>query len=333
MKKVYILIILVIFFILALVFLTVDIKEDPLDPVSEEPLEEVTQVSIVAEDVDGDYYFIGTGISTIINKYVDNIGASCTSSSSSLDNLKYVNNGEIEFTFATSYLTQLAYDGLEYYSGQPLESIRVVAALYPQTAQFVVPKKLGLETVDDLEDKKVSLGLFNSETSRIAESYLIAHGLILDDIEAVYLDDRNALEALKSEEIDCMFISSKVPERIIADASAILEIDLMEIDSKSVDNLASTFPLFETETILPRTYKGVRKYVLTGSVPVFLITGVDVDEDTVYRITKSIFENGDELASIHNFNLQINDTDMVWDFFIPLHPGAEKYYIEKGVLE
>jgi hypothetical protein len=333
MKKLYILIILVISFIWTLIFLTGHLKEDPKEPVFEEHSEEVTEVSIVAEDVEGDYYFIGTGISTIINKYVDNIEASCTSASSSLDNIRHVNDGKEEFTFATSYLTQLAYDGLEYYSEQPLEKIRVVAALYPQTAQFVVPKKLGLETIGDLENKKVSVGLYNSEKSMIAASYLSAHGLTFDDVEVDYLDDRNALEALKSEEIDCVFISSKVPERIIADASAILEIDLLEIDSKEVNNLISTFPLFETETILPRTYKGIHKYVLTGSVPVFLVTGEGVDDDTVYRITKSIFENGDELASIHNFNLQIKDTEIVWDFSIPLHSGAERYYIEKGILE
>lgn len=293
--------------------------------------EEVKRISLATGGTAGTYYPVGSGITAIITKYVDGVEATAESTGASVANLKMIRDGKIDMILAASNTAYAAYSGEQPFNDKPVKNIRGIAALYPEIFQFVVLKDSGLEKVSDLKGKKVAVGAPGSGTERTAKMLLKAHGITYDDIEPQFLKFGEAITALKDRLIDCAIIGSGIPTSAVVDASASLDINLLEVDKDVMDEFLKKVNFMRLETIPEGTYNGVNKDVLTVARPALLITHEKMEDEIVYEITKALFEHIDELERVHAQGKNIKLENALKAMSIPLHPGAEKYYKEVGL--
>lgn len=300
---------------------------------NEEAKESVVRVSLATGGTAGTYYPIGSGITAIITKYVDSVEATAESTGASVANSKMLRDGEIEFILCSASTASSAYNGKETFQGKPAANMRGIASLYPEVFQFIALESSELEKVADLKGKKVAVGSAGSGTERISKLLLEAHGITYDDIEPQFLGFGEAVTALKDRLIDSAIVGSGLPTSAVVDASASLDINLLEVDRQAMENAIKEYKFLKLQTIPEGTYNGVNKDVLTVATPALFITTKDMDEEVIYNITKALFENIEEIERVHAQGKNIKLETAVEAMSVPLHPGAEKYYKEKGILK
>lgn len=294
---------------------------------------EVRNVSLATGGTSGTYFAIGSGIAAIATKYVDSIEFTAESTGASVANCKLIRDGAVEFGLASASTVASAYNGREIFEGDPADNITGVIALYPEVFQLLVLKKSGLQEISDLEGKRVAIGTRESGTARIAKILLSAHGISLDDIDEKYMPFSEAVAALKDELIDCVIIGAGLPTSAVIDASASLEINLLEVDRKKMGEALKETPFLKFEVIPEGTYCDVNKDILTVSTPAILVASKNVEDQLVYEVTKAIFSNLSEIEGVHPQGRNINLMRALDAMPIPVHPGAEKYYREQGVID
>lgn len=291
------------------------------------------RVSLATGGTAGTYYPIGSGITAVITKYVDGVEATAESTGASVANSKMLRDGEIEFILCSASTALSAYQGKETFEGKPVDNMRGIASLYPEVFQFVALDSSGIEKVTDLKGKKVAVGAAGSGTERISKLLLQAHGITYDDIDAQFLGFGEAVTALKDRLIDCAIVGSGLPTSAVVDASASLDINLLEVDKTLMEKATEEYKFLKFETIPEGTYNGVNKDILTVATPALFITSEDMDEEVVYNITKALFENIEELERVHAQGKNVKLETATEAMSVPLHPGAERYYKEKGILK
>lgn len=298
-----------------------------------EQTNKILRVSLATGGTAGTYYPIGSGITAIITKYVDSVEATAESTGASVANSKMLRDGEIEFILCSASTASSAYQGKETFEGKAATNMRGIASLYPEVFQFVALTGSKLEKVTDLKGKKVAVGAAGSGTERISKILLEAHGITYEDIDPQFLGFGEAVTALKDRLIDCAIVGSGLPTSAVVDASASLDINLLEVDKPSMEKAIEEYKFLKFETIPEGTYNGVNKDILTVATPALFITKEDMDEEVVYNITKGLFENIEELERVHAQGKNVKLDTAIEAMSVPLHPGAEKYYKEKGMLK
>lgn len=295
---------------------------------------EIVRVSVATGGTSGTYYPIGSGITAITTKYVDGVEATAESTGASVANSKMLRDGKIEFILCSASTALSAYSGEgEAFEGKPADNMRGIASLYPEVFQFITLNGSGLEKVSDLKGKRVAVGAAGSGTERIAKILLEAHGVTYDDIDEQFLGFGEAVTALKDRLIDVAIVGSGLPTSAVVDASASLDINLLEVDKQMMGKALEKYVFLKFETIPEGTYNGVDKDILTIATPALFITSEEMDEEIVYNMVKALFENIEELERVHTQGKNIKLETAVEAMSVPLHPGAEKYYKEKGIIK
>ncbi|MCR4440773.1 MAG: TAXI family TRAP transporter solute-binding subunit [Peptococcaceae bacterium] len=290
------------------------------------------KVSIATGGTAGTYYPIGAAITAIITKYVPGVEATAESTGASVANLKMIAEKKVDFIMGAANTTLSAFKGEAPFE-KPIDNIRGITSLYPETFQFVVLKSSGLQTIYDLKGKRVVVGAPGSGTERTAKLLLTAHGIDYEDIKPQFLSFGEGVTALKDRLVDCAIVGSGIPTSAVVDASATLEINLLSIDPEAFKKIAADNPDLTVVTIPEGTYKGVNKDITTVASPALLTTHKDMDAEMVYQITKAIFSHLDEIKSAHAQGKNVTLDTALKGMSIPLHPGAEKFYKEKGLLK
>jgi hypothetical protein len=204
-----------------------------------------------------------------------------------------------------------------------------VAGLYDETCQIVASTKIN--SVEDLKGKTVSVGDAGSGVEFNAKQILSAYGISFDDINVVNLSFGDSADSIKDGKIDAAFVTAGAPTTAVVDLSTTTDIKILEIDDEHADALIAEHP-FYTKTIIPSgTYSKVDNDVQTVSVRATLVASTDVSEDTIYELTKALFESKDELAAAHEKFSTLDMDAAVAGISVPFHPGAKKYYAEQGI--
>ncbi len=293
----------------------------------------VERLSLATGGTAGTYYPIGSGIASIVMKHVPELEITAESTGASVANLKMLRDKRVDMIMGASNTSWGAYEGHPPFEGEPVKNIRGIACLYPEIFQFIVLERSGMKNIYDLKGKKVAVGAPGSGTERTAKMVLEAHGLSYEDIDEQFLNFGEAVTALKDRLIDCAIIGSGIPTSAVVDASTTLDVDLLALDFPVMKEFMTDRPYLTLITIPGGTYRGVDEDVTAVASPAILSAEKDLSEDTVYNITKAIFEHLDELAAIHAQGKMIKLETALSAMSIPLHPGAEKYYKEVGVLK
>jgi len=297
--------------------------------------------------VAGTYYPIGGLIADIISNPpgsrpcerggscgVPGLVAIAQSSNGAVANVNGIRTGALESGFVQSDVAYWAYTGTGIYSDEEkVDDLRAIASLYPESIHLVAREGAGIESVRDLVGKRVSLDEPGSGTLVDARIILDAFGLDEADLEPVYLKPSPGIAALKEGELDAFIIVAGYPTGSVADVCRSDGCELVPIEGPEVDALLEEYQFFTPDRIPAGVYEGVGE-TPTISVQALWVTSADVADDLIYGATKALWhENARKLLDDgHARGRSIVLEDALKGVGIPLHPGAERFYREVGLV-
>jgi uncharacterized protein len=290
--------------------------------------EKVDFIGIATGGTGGTYYPLGGTFAKIIEDETG-IKASASTSGASAENMASIKDGKTEIAFTQTDIASYASEGSQMFSDNKVENARGIATLYPETIQIVTTKDSGIKSVEDLKGKVVSVGEAGSGTLLNAEQILEIHGMKLEDLEARNLSFDDSTTGIQDGTIDAAFITSGTPTGAVEGLAATEDITIVPVESAKIAELIEKYPYYAEDEIPAGTYSKVDEAVTTVAVRAMLVTNADISEDVIYDITKAIFENTDKIT--HAKGELIKAENGLKGMGIELHPGAKKYFDEKGV--
>ncbi|OIU72473.1 TAXI family TRAP transporter solute-binding subunit [Rossellomorea aquimaris] len=292
--------------------------------------EKVDFIGIATGGTGGTYYPLGGTFAKIIEDETG-IKASASTSGASAENMASIKDGKTEIAFTQTDIASYASEGTQMFSDNKVENARGIATLYPETIQIVTTKKSGIKSVEDLKGKVVSVGEAGSGTLLNAEQILEIHGMKLEDLEARNLSFDDSTTGIQDGTIDAAFITSGTPTGAVEGLAATEDISIVPVESAKIAELIEKYPYYAEDEIPAGTYSKVDEAITTVAVSAMLVTNADISEDVIYDVTKAIFENTDQIT--HAKGKLIKAENGLKGMGIELHPGAKKYFDEKGISE
>ena len=289
---------------------------------------EVDFIGIATGGTGGTYYPLGGTFAKII-KDETGIESNASTSGASAENMAAIKDGKTEIAFTQTDIASYASEGTEMFKDNKVESARGIATLYPETIQIVTTKDSGIKSVEDLKGKVVSVGEAGSGTLLNATQILEIYGMKLEDLKARNLSFDDSTTGIQDGTIDAAFITSGTPTGAVEGLAATEDITIVPVDSAKISELIEKYPYYSEDEIPAGTYSKVDGAVTTVAVRAMLVTNADIPEDVIYDVTKAIFENTDKIT--HAKGKLIKAEDGLKGMGIELHPGAKKYFDEKGI--
>ena len=288
----------------------------------------------------GTYFPIGGMIANAISEAsgagVKGLVATAVASNGSLANINAIGGGQFEAGLTQADVAYWAWSGTGLFEGRPkVDTVRFVANLYPESVQIVVKKGSNIRTVADLKGKRVSLDEPGSGTLVDARIVLAAYGVSEKDIKPEYLKMGPAADRMRDGGLDAFFTVGGWPTGAIAElASSQGGVDLLAIDGEPADRLLKQYSFFSRDVIPAEAYKGSLE-TRTIAVGAQLVTSSKMSDDLVYGITKSLWndETRKLLDAGHAKGKLIRKETALAGAGIPVHPGAERFYREAGLIK
>jgi len=266
---------------------------------------------------------------------VDGLIASAVSSRGSVDNVNAIISGLRNSGFAQSDVAYWAYTGTGTMEGkEPAKDLRTIAALFQEHIHLVALKKSKINSVKDLKGKRVSLDEPGSGTYVDAKLILESNGLSTNDVKAEALKGKAATDALRNGKVDAIFVVAGYPTGAIVELASAVDIKLVPIDGSGAKALTSKYGFFSESPIPSGTYEGVES-VNTVAVGAQWFTSAKEDIDLIYKITKALWnKESRKLMDVgHAKGKTITPDTALSGVGVPLHPGAEKFYKEAGLIK
>ncbi|MDP4551425.1 TAXI family TRAP transporter solute-binding subunit [Alkalihalobacillus macyae] len=287
-----------------------------------------SELSLLTGGTGGTYFPLGGELANIIQDETDIESANAQSSGASVENMQILQDGDADIAFTQTDIAAYATKGELMFEDGKVDNIQAIGTLYPETIQVVTLQETGISSIDDLKGKKVSVGAPGSGTYANAEQVLEIHGISMEDIDAQHLAFDESTEGIQDGTIDAAFITSGTPTGAVEGLSAVKPVTILPIEDDKISELVEKYPYYAEDTIKSGTY-GLESEVKTVAVLAMLVTRSDLDEDYVYQLTKAIFDNSDKIT--HAKGEFITADSALEGVGIDLHPGAQKYFDEKGV--
>jgi uncharacterized protein len=281
----------------------------------------------------GTYYPLGGIIANAIS--TDRINVSAVATNGSVANVNGIVGGSMESGFSQADINSWAVNGTGIYQGKPkVEELRAIANLYPESVHIVVKKGLNLKSLADLKGKRVSIDEPGSGTLVNARAILGVFGVTEKDIRPEYLKQQQSTEKLKDGSLDAYFQTTGYPLGALVELAATNGFDLLPIEGEARDKILAQYKFFAKDNIPDGTYKDV-KGVETISVGAQWVTSSKQPEALVYEITKALWSDKTRAAldGGHAKGKTIQKSTALFGIGIPLHPGAERFYKEAGLLK
>jgi len=292
-------------------------------------------VRIATAGSGGNYYRLGSGLSTIWNDELENVQASVQATGGSVNNLDLLAEAEVEVAYLAGSVGKQAYDNTDAFADRPADrykTLRSIATVYSNPQWFLAMEWAPeIESLRDLQGKRVSVGMLGSQGEtwwRLTMEHL---GWTYDDIQAEYTVHEAAIDQVRNRQIDAVVWpdapgSASIQQIMDTGFARILDIDQDVIEY--FDELGLDFPY----TVPPRFVPGADREVETFAAPITFSTHDEMDADLVYELTKTMFENRERLAQVHPLANLMTLENALDGLPFPLHPGAERYYEEQGLL-
>jgi len=290
-------------------------------------------INILTGGTSGIYYPLGVGLAGIYGKALPNTKVSVQATKASVENLNLLEAGRGEVALTLGDALSLAWAGHEAAGyKRPLQNLRGISAMHSNYVQIVARADSGIRTLADIKGKRVSVGAPKSGTELNARAVFAAAGLKYSDFAKVeYLPYKQSAELLQNRQIDVTLQSAGLGSPALRDLANSVDIVFIPIPPKIVAEIGDKAYL--DGKIPANTYKGQTADVPVARIINFLVTQKNVSNDTVYRMTKAMYEHLDELVAAHAAAKSIKLDKAIVDMPVPLHPGAEKYYREVGLIK
>lgn len=288
-------------------------------------------INILTGGTSGVYYPLGVGLSKIYADNMEDVRTQVQSTKASVENLNLLQKGRGELALALGDSVKNAWEGNEEVGfPEKLDKLRGIAAVYPNYIQIVASQESGIKTFADLKGKSLSVGAAKSGTELNARTIFAAADMSYDDLgKTEYLPFSESVELIKNRQLDATLQSAGLGVASLKDLSTSLPVTLVAVPEDVVEKLG---PPYISASIPAGTYDGQGEDVTTVAVVNFLVTHSEVSDETAYQMTKLLFENLPALEAAHKAAASIKLENALKGMPVPLHPGAERFYKEKGLL-
>jgi len=296
--------------------------------------QEKYSLSIATGGTGGVYYPLGGGMANVLSKYVPGMQATAEVTGGSVDNLKLIATGKPYIALSMADAGQDAYRGEDKFKGNKVP-LRTLMILYPNRMHVVTIEGTGIAKMADLKGKRVSTGSPGSATEVMAFRVIEAAGLDKDkDMKRERLGVAESVNAIKDRKIDAFFWVGGLPTAAVTDLANTPGVTIKLIDhADTVAAMNKKYgPLYIQDVIPKATYRGMDADNRQATVWNILVSHENLSDQTAYNIVKTIFDKREDLIAVHkeaeNFKLE-NQKQAASP--IPFHPGAAKYFTERGV--
>jgi TRAP transporter TAXI family solute receptor len=296
--------------------------------------QEKYSLSIATGGTGGVYYPLGGGMANILSKYVPGLQATAEVTGGSVDNLKLIATGKPYIAFSMADAGQDAYRGEDKFKGTKVP-LRTLMVLYPNRMHVVTIEGTGITKMSELKGKRVSTGSPGSATEVMGFRVIEAAGLDKDrDMKRERLGVAESVNAIKDRKIDAFFWVGGLPTAAVTDLANTPGVKIRMIDhADTVVAMNRKYgPLYIEDVIPKATYRGMDADNRQATVWNILVSHENLSNQTAYNIVKTIFDKRDDMIAVHkeaeNFRLENQKASASP---IPFHPGAIKYFAERGV--
>jgi len=289
-------------------------------------------INILTGGTSGVYYPLGVAIGKIYSDKILNVKTQVQATKASVENLILLQQGRGELAFTLGDSLKAAWEGDEEAGFKSrLDKLRTLGAIYPNYIQIVATSDSGIRTLADLKGKSLSVGAPKSGTELNSRAILSAAGMTYKSIGKVeYLPFAESVDLMKNRQLNATLQSAGLGVASLKDLSTSIEITVVSVPKAIVDKIG---PPFVPAMIPANTYTGQDKDVPTAAVVNYLVTSAAVSDDLAYQMTRLIFESLPELVDAHAAGKAIKLETAATGSPVPLHPGAIRYYREKGVMK
>lgn len=290
-------------------------------------------INVLTGGQSGVFYPLGVALSQIYQQHIPDVKATAQVTKASAENMNLLQaeRGEVAFSLADSVSD--AWNGNEEAGfTKKLDKLRTLSATYNNYIQIVANADAGINSLEDLKGKRISVGAARSGTELNARAIFKAAGLSYDDFSKVeYLPFGESVELMKNRQLDATLQSAGLGVASIRDLATSINIVVVPVSAEVVENVGDA--AYQVATIPANTYEGQSTDIPTAAIPNFLITHSNVPEEVAYQMAKTLYENIDSLRSTHNAVKDMDVKNATKGMPVPLHPGAERYYKEVGVID
>jgi TRAP transporter TAXI family solute receptor len=289
-------------------------------------------INVLTGGTSGVYYPMGVALGKIYGEKIPGVKTQVQATKASVENLVLLEQGRGEIGFTLGDSLKAAWDGDEEAGFKnKLGKLRAIAAIYPNYIQLVATKESGIKTLTDLKGKSLSVGAPKSGTELNTRAILKAAGMGYSDMGKVeYLPFAESVDLMKNRQLGATLQSAGLGVASLRDLSNAMDVNVVSVPKEIVDKIG---PPFVSVNIPAKTYKGQDADVPTAAVVNYLVTHAGVSDETVYQMTKLLFESLPELANSHAAGKDIKLEGALAGVPVPVHPGAQRYYKEKGLLK
>lgn len=295
-----------------------------------------TFVTVGTGGVTGVYYPAGGSVCRLVNARRGEHGLRCTveSTGGSVYNANALKRGELELAIVQSDFQAYAYEGKNGFD-KPFPEMRSLFSLHGEPIQLMVRADAGIKSFGDLKGKRVNIGNPGSGHRVMMELIMKHVGMKTGDFALTSeLKSSEQAAALCDNRIDAAFWAAGVPNGSTQEAAATCGIAILPLDGKWVDTFLKQFTAYSPDKVTGGVYPGTEKDVPTFGARATVVTRADIDETAVYQIVKSVFDSLDEFKQLHPALATLDPKIMASGALTaPLHPGAERYYREKGLIK
>ncbi|MEM9330467.1 MAG: TAXI family TRAP transporter solute-binding subunit [Pseudomonadota bacterium] len=291
-------------------------------------------ISIGTGGVTGVYYPTGGAICRLVNKDRKDHGIRCSAESTggSIYNINTIRAGELEFGVAQSDWQYHAYNGTSKFEDQgKFENLRAVFSVHPEPVTVIASDASGIKTLTDAKGKRLNIGNPGSGTRGTWEVIEEALGWQRSDLKlAAEMKSAETGQAVCDGKIDAYFWLVGHPSALTQESLATCDAHLVSVEGEAIDKLVADNPFYR-KAVIPAGMYNNDNDVQTFGVGATFVSSVDVPEEVVYTVVKAVFENFDDFKGLHPAFANLKPEEMITDSLsAPLHPGAAKYYKEKG---
>ncbi|KIL45811.1 C4-dicarboxylate ABC transporter substrate-binding protein [Jeotgalibacillus soli] len=292
-------------------------------------------VSVATASTGGTYYPIGVGMANIWSTYLkeEKIQASGQSSAGSIENIELLREGEAHLAILQGLISTQAYDGNGSFEGKRYEDLRTISMLWPNVEHFVLMNnKIETGTIEDINGMRFSVGPQASGTEQSTVVMMEGLEMTKADISPEYLGYSDTVSAMRDGRLDGGSLPAGIPISAIIDMYASnVQATVLEVTDEQLEAINTVSNSWYRYTIPGGTYPRVENDIQTIAQPNLLSTTSKMDEETIYLLTKSLYENLDEMYEVHSSAKEMTLETALDGVTVPLHAGAYKYFKEAGL--
>lgn len=279
--------------------------------------------------VGGTYYPLGGALAKVWTSNMEGVSVAAQSTGASVENTALIENNEIELGLTQNDLAEYAVKG-EYMFDKEYKKLKVIGRLYSEDIQVFVREDAGINSISDMKGKRISLSYPGSGANANAEQILGVFGITPDDVKAEYPSNSDTADRIKDGLLDGMLTTTGAPNATFQEMCMSAKVKLLSFTDEELDQIIAKYPFFAKKTLPAGMYEGQTEDVHTVCVQSILVASADLDEDLVYDLTKTLWENQGELSGMLAALNDLSIDKALDGITVDYHPGAIKYYKEIG---